>query len=604
MIGSVDIETQGLNCTKFILGTLVIEDKETPETYYNKEELWKRIKELGDKQNKRGKTLQLYAHNHAYDFYGYANLEDDKIKYISQRPFIANYLNNNKKETIKFLDTYNIFKMNLAELAIMIGTTKIEPPKEIYKGEITKEHLKELEKYNIQDTKIVLQAIQYLKGKLKEENLNMKRLMTINQIAIQYLIKKLQKQPEKQTEHLFYNQKKGEFYRTFRRQEIHEAYRGGNVRLWKTGQIDEVTVIDKRNLYGYALSKMRCPDLRTEQKIWNPLTTTPTTIKEIIEPIGITRCLIKNKNNQLGILPIRTPNGNYYPEKDKYLIGTWTNTELQQATQNGYEIRHIEWTINYKQAFNPFTEIMRTTYGKRMEAGKGTFNYWFYKEMQNNGIGKLAQCHTEQEMTIDSVEKAQQYLNEKYEITKGIGKGNYMYTKKEVNFKPKKYYVPIIPTLVNATARIIMNQEYEKIPKKDLIYTDTDSIHFTGDHTNKFKIGKELGEFKIEHEKEPGLYYAKKTYSIGDDIKIAGIHKKGLQIKDFKEGIIQSKQMITINTTKNLSEVGTFRNETRDLKKQTKEHKRIQEMYEQNTIFIDENIKDISNYIKIINENI
>ena len=97
MIVAVDIETKGLDCTKYVSGCLIKEDKKKPEVYHKKEELWNRILELGRKQKKRGKMLNVYSHNATYDFYGYADLTDKNIKYFSHKPFIVSYNEDNQQ---------------------------------------------------------------------------------------------------------------------------------------------------------------------------------------------------------------------------------------------------------------------------------------------------------------------------------------------------------------------------------------------------------------------------------------------------------------------------------------------------------------------------
>lgn len=228
--------------------------------------------------------------------------------------------------------------------------------------------------------------------------------------------------------------------------------------------------------------------------------------------------------------------------------------------------------------------------------------------MLNTPLGKLGQTRTGQEIVADSVENAKQYLDNKYKIIKGIDY-NYLYAKTETKAKAKPYYCPIIPTLVNARARIRMYKEYKKIPKEDRLYTDTDSIHFKGDHLHKFKIGKEMGEFKIEWERKRAKYYGRKTYSIGEEIKVSGITQNAKtkeeqeeKKRQFEEGQIKGTQMNTIKSGVNIEQVGTFKEETRDLKKQEENYKITKELYEQELIHIDNNIGDIMYFINHLKE--
>ena len=153
---------------------------------------------------------------------------------------------------------------------------------------------------------------------------------------------------------------------------------------------------------------------------------------------------------------------------------------------------------------------------------------------------------------------------------------------------------------MNATARLTMYQQFKKIPQQDLIYTDTDSIKFTGNHKSKFDIGEGLGQFKVEHENTPMKIYGKKTYSIGEQIKVSGIHSKNLNKKDFDNGVIKGQEMNTINTTTNIDEVGKFRETTRDLNKQQEEYEQTKVLLEENKLYIDQDITDITYFLKTI----
>ena len=43
------------------------------------------------------------------------------------------------------------------------------------------------------------------------------------------------------------------------------------------------------------------------------------------------------------------------------------------------------------------------------------------------------------------------------------------------------------------------------------------------DHTKKFDIGNQLGQFRIIEKKQPIIVWSRKSYMIGKEIKIAGI---------------------------------------------------------------------------------
>ena len=616
MIIAIDIETRGLDATKYITGGLLKENNKKCEIYRNKKDLWNKVLELGFKEAKRGKVLNVYSHNAQYDTAGYVDLNDKHLVFFCNRPFIWAYRLSSEecdkynikheegkgKEIIKFLDTWAIFRMSLKQLGNMIGLPKIDTPEELLKEQtstnLSEQKLKEIEKYMNRDVEICIKSIQFLKNKMKNNKINVKRLYTINQIAINYLINKFKQLPDEYKETMFWDKKKGITRRTFRKEEIHNAYRGGRVEAFVTGMIQNVNYVDCNSLYPYSAINMKFPDLKTERKYWKPLER-GWTINELFNQIGLSRCMIKNIDDKYGLLPIRTDSGSFYPKKNKLMIGTWTHFEIKKALENGYKLIDVEWSVCFQETKNPFKKIFPEIYQKRKSGNE--FDNYFYKMMMNASIGKLAQHRIGQEIVIDDVEKCEQYLEKKYKVIKGIGY-NYLYKKTDVKAIRKNYYMPIVPCLINAYARCYMYDFFKKIPLKDLVYTDTDSCIFINNHFDKFPIGKKLGEFKIEFENTKTIIYGRKTYSIGDHIKIAGINKRDVCIEDFEKGFVSTRRMITINTTKDTKKIGSFINETRNLLSQEENHNIIINHMESEDLLIDMDINNIDYFSDKINQ--
>lgn len=588
MIIAIDTETEGLDCTKYIVGCIIKETQPNkPEIYWNKKELWGRILELGNKLAKHNKVLKVYAHNHIYDFYAYADILDKNIVYHCTRPFITSYLIDGKQK-IKFLDTMAIYRMSLKKAGELIGLKKKETPKELLTGgKINKE---ETLKYLIRDTKIVLESVLRLKKQLKESGVNVKRLYTINQIGVNYLIDKIRK---KNPKGFFYKDKMRNVQWTRYPEMIHKAYRGGRVQAFNTGKFNDATYIDVNSLYPYTASKMRFPDLQSEYRAKNPLK--HISQKELLDKIGISMVCIKNQNNDLGLIPIRTKWGNYFPKKDKIIIGTYTNQEIKNAIENGYKLLEIKESVLYDETENPLNEIMTNLYKIRKQSKDKYFNF-FYKMMMNASIGKLAQKKNTKDIIIRSVEEYYKLIKEGYTPVKGIDY-NYIYEKDTTGDLPKNYYCPIIPTIINADARIFMNNNYSKINKEDILYTDTDSIVFKGNHINKFKISDKMGDFKIEYEKADCDIIGRKDYMIQERIVLSGVPKNQITIKDFKKRKVVQKKMITLRTAKEIKEVGKFKETDKDLSKHQQEYKLWVEENEEKGLFIDSDIKDISYFL-------
>lgn len=638
--------------------TCRLRDNGAKKHYFAKdrEQIWKNIVAKGLAEHKRGGRYHVFFFNAKYDFFNIADLNDSGIRIFSREPFIASYYieinkeiegneqmeswktwakmhhmkwtetylkETNKfivtyqKEIIKFLDVMALYRMDLKSLGKALGENKIEMPNlSTFKSK--KEMDKALIEYCYKDVEVTMKALQYLKGKLSEENIILRNLCTINQVAINYLLNKLKN--IKGAENILWTNSDGRIttksLKKGKNRLIREAYRGGYVRVWKTGKFDKLNVIDCNSLYPYSAINMRCPDIRTQTYTEEPLKYIPK--YQLLEKIGISKCIIENITDELGLLQIRMIDRNHVPtanpntdscvsrseeslprnKKGKTMIGTWTHTELEEAERNGYVIKDIKWSITYNDAkINPLKELFLGIYAKRLECQQNNdkMGEQFYKDMMNRGIGKFAQEKTGWEMFIDSVEKVDEYKALMIKAISGIeGSTNYLYAEKGENIE-KEYYCPIIPTLINAYARVYMYKMYKRIPKEILVYSDTDSIIWEGykEWLKEFPIGNELGMFKIEKNKETGkekleiegLIYGSKTKMTDGEISISGMGKKNITEQDFKKGEVKSIKMEDITTGK----IGEFIETNRDLNKQTEEFDIIMTKLKNQELFIDIN---------------
>ena len=143
------------------------------------------------------------------------------------------------------------------------------------------------------------------------------------------MLKKEQKEIKNK---IFWKENKNELIKTYpeKAKQITEAYRGGRVQIFnQINENEKVTELDINSLYPYALANMDFPQLDTLKIQYRPLTEHGLTIEEVVARIGVTKCMLYNENNNIGLLQIRTKYGRHYPKTGKYLIGTWTNIELK-----------------------------------------------------------------------------------------------------------------------------------------------------------------------------------------------------------------------------------------------------------------------------------
>lgn len=591
-----------------------------------KKEAWEYIIKKGKSELKRGKILTVYAHNTPYDFYNIADLNDKNIRWFCETPvFIAGYYTTisrkmskekyktwkiyaeknriyhqveelgdeinvlMKKECVKFLDTMALMNVSLKEVGDIVGRKKMDMPSVIDINEETEAKIKE---YCLNDCEICLDLIKLIKQEIKEEGIKVKHICTINQVAIAIIMNILRQC--KGNENILCLNKNGKpteiTIKTKFKDEIHSAYRGGFVRTWKTGIIDKCNCLDVNSLYPYSAGIMDFPDLRTERKIWTPLN--QFTQRELLDKIGITRCMVENVKDEYGTLLVRLNERRYVLGKGQICIGTWTNKELKEAVTNGHKIHEIDWSILYEKAeINPLKEVFERLYNKRFSGGE--FKRDFFKRVMNRGIGKFAQRKAEQEIFIDSVEKIEEYEKMKVMVLAGIPKSTNLMYAKNIEWKMKKYYCPIIPTLITAEARIIMSKLYRKIPLENLVYTDTDNIIWEGGSwlKERFEIGDKLGALKIEKDKVTGedligvkgVIYGSKSARFGNNIRLSGVTKKGLTIEDFDKGLVKGMKLDRDNRDRK----GKFLVDIRDLKKQEEEFHKVEEKLKNQKVFID-----------------
>lgn len=606
----------------FIAGSLVLED-EFKKVFYDKKEMWEFIKELGRKYRKNGKCLYLFAHNIKYDFYNIFE-RDNNLSILCENPFIGIYnikeekkikkekwdryekhlrLNNKfysykekeeevivefKTECIKFLDSMNLFSMSLKRLGDLIKYEKLEMPKVI---KDIKE-LKELETYVLRDSEIVIESIKMLREKLKEDKVHVKRIMTINQIAIAYLLK-MMKREECQ---IFKSKKSENIIQSKYRNKIRKAYRAGRVEVWKIGKFDNVTYIDCNSLYPYSATKIKFPDVKTETYYNEPK---KEYWKTLISKIGVSRVLLYNKSNEIGLIASRQPTLSYIPKENSYLIGTWTNLEIEKALEEGYELINMEWSIVYEELENPFKKIMEKLYEKRKLDTEKKFDYNFYKSMMNNGIGKFTQIKTGQEIVFDDLEKTKEYVNRNYEVLGGISDSSLImkFKKKPEQIKYKKYYCPIITALITANARIIMYDMIKKIGVSKMVYMDTDSCIFEGSLKDiNVNISNNLGDFKVIQENDKFETYGRKSYTPADNImRLSGVKKSNNEINR-KKGVIKYFEMEGISKNR----IGRFIEKERDIKKQVIDYLKQERLLKEIKIFIDNDILKESQIINTI----
>lgn len=485
-----------------------------------------------------------------------------------------------KKGVGYLLDTLSFYSGKLEDLGHDLGLPKGEMPKEI-------KDIVELKGYVYRDTQIVVKFIETIINKLSELGYRPKKILTAGQLSMNsfrtfcdrhffcetckdsYDIKNIRESFEivkrgnmiverkihfcnkcnnKVYKFSSYFYKKGRIYQTQFPMFLKRACKGSRNESYKgieDGTIKDVTGLDLRGLYPFSMAeKMKMPDLRTEEVILCP--DQDFSREELLNMIGVAEAKVEFPKNRLGYLPIRYHSKTYFPfSRDDKTIkgeGVWTLFELKRFVEEGGKILEISKAIVYNELpFNPFTLLMRELYQIRKNADK---NLGFViKIIMNSLHGKFAEMRKEVDRVIVHKADNQEYIDKGYII-----KGDFGEECSLTKIKRKKYSTsahPMIYALTTAYARDEIYKHLKKVPLKDLCYCDTDSCYFRGNHLDKFKVGDDLGDFKIEFKDVNGLFIKEKVYSLSDNKGIPiRSRASGVKLKNLSEEQLKGKQDI------------------------------------------------------------
>ena len=585
-IYAIDTETNGLNTHAFIIGTITTKKKKEPYTSWDKRELQKKLLEIEEEHERKNECAYIYAHNMQYDYLViWGGEEPREHRQYSSSPFIVDSRGKNGRIRAKYLSSTSLHRGDLKGMGEIVGIPKLGTPEELKDEKTEKQHPLAYKAYVERDAIIVQEYIPLLKRTLAEYGINVRTLLTGSQIGVNNIMRILQKH---KTPGIMRKGHNVWLKKTKYPDKIHEALRGGRIEARKTGIIQGCTTIDINSHYPACLTKIRFPNLLTETYHPKP-TKRGWRTDEILKHIGISRIRIRiTKDVEYGVLLIRIndidralPN-----TKGQVLIGTWTHEEIQQAIQEGYEIEEIYWSITWEECENPFTEEYKELYAMKRDA-KTRIAKEIAKILLNGGIGKLAQRREENDWKWANIEEHNKLTSGGWEAVE-INGTDRLY-KKTLGINYPRYYAPIINALVTAKARTTIYEEMKKI-KGEIYYIDTDGI-VTSDETIKrsteIKYGKELGEWKKEKENQEANIYGRKTYRIGEEIRMSGVGKNWITKEKFDEGHIEYKRMLTKGLTPRKEEIGTFKKETRNLSETRQKTIEIEQDLKRRTHIID-----------------
>jgi hypothetical protein len=329
---------------------------------------------------------------------------------------------------------------------------------------------------------------------------------------------------------------------------------------------------------------------------------------------------IETNNQYLGLLPVHDndklifPNGIY--------SGIWSTEELKFAKDNGYKIKVIKG-YNFNKVEDIFNKYVLELYKvKSNSTGEikmlaksllnnllGRFGLNIIKPITKNidldeldNIASIREIHSIKNLTNNKAFITYSPLVSK-KICEEHGIDYVKALEKESKLKIEKSldiynYVSIsTAAMINSYARIFMNKIKLLILKNGgkFYYSDTDSLVIDKNSLNILSslIGKELGQFKIEHFIKEAYFISNKTYCLVTDnnkiiIKSKGSINTELTLNNFKDMYFNQKNISTKrNNTKTLYDKASVILGTKNIILNHDSYTKREKIFNNNNLWID-----------------
>lgn len=545
--GTFDIETWGLNATKFAFGVCMWQTKDRKfqqQVFFDNEAM------IEFMISNKFKGYRWYAHNAGkFDLIGLLGnyLEDPRFKVVinSGRLISMKHKGNN----IQFIDSLNLFNTSLENIGKAMNLPKGITPEKFIIGDRSQEVVKEDIDYCIRDTQILLLAIIKFNEMIFNEfgtNIGLTIASTAQKVWLTHFLKQ--------------DLKVNKYDKYFR-----NSYYGGRTEvLQKRGQyVYPAYYHDFNSLYPSVMLEGKYPNPET-LKFLNIINTD---IKFIEEYEGVSDIEIEIPDMKYPPLPYKWQGKLIFPIGT--LRGWYNHNEIRLALKYGAKIKKIYSTVFSKETVNYFEDYVIQMYSKRLmyKSEGNTMGDLFTKLLLNSLYGKFAQKVERKELGFIFEEpkpkKGYQWIFEPYRDS-NVGIWKLVDDQGKVVFKEGYNNVVSFASYTTSMARIKLYEAVQDVYLYggEVYYTDTDSII----SDIKIEDSKELGKLKIE---DTGIFvgYAPKVYKfysipnmdllnnisdivsmvkerIPDVIKIKGINKN--YVKDDIENEYEITKLATV----------------------------------------------------------
>ena len=499
-IFAFDIETANNN-KDFVLASIIGHDYK--RVFYSKEEFTDEVE-----SNYIFRNSIIFATNLSFDFFGiyfkrpnfFTLFRGGKLimakTWIYHNRFInKSTIGTNPLKSILFLDSLNYAQMGVKDMGKIIGKNKLKEPKCFKRMPENKEEWQELEAYNIRDSEITYDFMNFLIDVFESLGATVKYTIASTSMS------------------LFKNKYLEKVYARLKEDDlidIFKCYYGGRTEAFSRGEIKDYNYYDYNSMYASAMRDYEYPDPNYHR------ITHENSRRYIDAYEGCSDVDIYVFPCKYPILPVRRDDGRViFPYGN--IRGFYTHIEIRKALEAGAVLKRVHKTHYFLKNCRPFEAYVNDLYSLRKKYKKENNKLELcIKLLLTNLYGKFGQKFKGKEnwihesmFDIDKIDINTQveYVDGYYKITQDV--------------KPSSFCIPIWAAYVTAYGRLKL---YDAIIKYNPVYVDTDSIITKCD----VKESEELGEFKLEMKIKKGYIVRPKFYAVMNDKDVEHIKVKGL----------------------------------------------------------------------------
>jgi len=325
---------------------------------------------------------------------------------------------------------------------------------------------------------------------------------------------------------------------------ISQAYAGGRVECFRTGEIDNINTYDINSLYPYIMKNCDMPiGLPIYTKKYRP------------EYKGFYKVKFHQKNTKIPpILWEKNKNGLEFVYSG---VGIFYDAEIKLAKERKVELEFIEGYVflRHKKIFAGFVD----KYYELRQKHKGTAIDFSCKIVLNSLYGKFGQREKSEKLVHWSPETMRyKVLGRKVKNWKPYDEDKGYYIVEEFRKTPNR--IIHYAAAVTSHARVELYR-YLYSYRKNLVYCDTDCIHLYNKHIPGNRISNtRLGYMKKEEE-GTGIYIGRKQYTINGKMKYKGIKivdkllKNKFNIDNYRKILYNEKILYSYGTFPKLKSV-------------------------------------------------